>query len=375
MSDIRSWIGGMAGDKERFFPDAVEMDRRVVHLRERLKVAQPEAARTGDDMLDRLLRFQPLSDVFRRAREARGWGQARAARAVGMSTDAIADLEMVVGLFGEELPWLESYAWTLGLGEVLAQWIESNAALAFEVGLPDGPSVRQNLELYSTTAHLVGHTVPPAYVPPEEWIQLARGPLEEVPPLLGAGHPLGLRLLAVVRGIEPTIWRRLDVRDDLTLAQLHEVMQVVMGWNSTHQHAWDVGRKRFGRPDQIGEPGVRDDRRVTLDDLHLGVGDVLTYWYDFGDGWQVQVRVERALKPEERPAVRCLNGRRAGPPDDCGGPPGYQELMAALAGPPNERRSEVVRWLGSDFDPDAFDPADSNAALARRNRRWQPRRP
>jgi len=174
-----------------------------------------------------------------------------------------------------------------------------------------------------------------------------------------------------VRGVEPTIWRRLEVRLDLTLAQLHEILQVAFDWNGSHLHAWDVGSRRFGRPDLMDEADVADDRKIYLQYVPLDIGQAMEYWYDFGDGWRVRVQVEAVLATADRPAARCLNGRRASPPDDAGGPPGYAEMLAVLAGPPTPRRRELRQWVGEDFDPEGFDADDINAALARRNRRWQ----
>jgi len=356
---------------ECYFPPQAAMDERVQHLLARLKLRHPQAG-GPDDMLEAMVRFQPIADLVKRAREARGWSQARAARALRIDREELADLEGVVGLFGDEFPWLPDLAWLLGIGEPLAQWVEANPRVAFTYGVADAPTVRAAYAEYRVEAQRLGRPLPVTFVPPQEWRDLASGPLEAVPSFLSAGLPSGYRLLATIRGIEPTIWRRLEVREDLTLGQLHEVMQVIFGWNTTHSHAWDAGERRFGRPDQMDEADVIDDRKVTLNDLMLDVGEALTYWYDFGDGWRVRVELEAILPAQERPAARCLNGRRAGPPDDCGGPPGFADILATLAGPPSERRREVTRWLGPDFDPEAFDPDDSNAALARRNRRWQP---
>jgi hypothetical protein len=97
------------------------------------------------------------------------------------------------------------------------------------------------------------------------------------------------------------------------------------------------------------------------------VGGVVRYEYDFGDGWEHDIVLEKFVPPVERPT--CTAGRRHGPPEDCGGPWGYAELCDALADPAHERHEELTEWLeetyGSDFDPEHFDPADADHALAR----------
>jgi hypothetical protein len=174
--------------------------------------------------------------------------------------------------------------------------------------------------------------------------------------------------------IEPRIWRRVAVPADLTLADLHRVIQMAMGWYDLHLHqfvAADGARYEAHNPeiDPDGpSSGVRDVRKVRLGDLLGSPGDALRYDYDFGDGWEHRVEliaVRPSVGGEQLP--RCLAGERAHPPEDCGGPWGYQELLEALADPKHERHDELTQWLDGyesvGFDPEAFDIEAGNERL------------
>lgn len=110
---------------------------------------------------------------------------------------------------------------------------------------------------------------------------------------------------------------------------------------------------------------MQNERNAQLDRI-AGVGDVLAYEYDLGDGWEHEVRIEKALAAD--PAVRyprCTAGKRACPPENCGGPPGYEHLLEALRDPKREEHEELRKWIGADFDPAAFDLGVVNKLLWR----------
>lgn len=155
-----------------------------------------------------------------------------------------------------------------------------------------------------------------------------------------------------------------------SLAILHAVLQRIFAWTDSHLHGFEAGRRRFGPPqldDGWGEEeGVQDERRVTLGRVAPRKGAKLLYRYDFGDDWQHDIVVEEILPADPTSqSPRCLDGLRAAPPDDCGGPFGYAELLDALAEPTREDHAERLERLGDRFDPEAFDLAATNRALAR----------
>ena len=176
------------------------------------------------------------------------------------------------------------------------------------------------------------------------------------------------RLKVTLLHCRPPIWREIEATSNMTLARLHGVMQVLMGWDDCHLWAFEVGDKRFELPD----PDVKmqlatghDPHQVNLRSLFAGKGAGLRYNYDFGDDWWLEVKVLAVGKPQPKVRYpRCLSGERAGPPEDCGGPPGFQSLLAARKNPGSKHAQELLEWVGSDWDPEALDLAVVNKALA-----------
>lgn len=172
-----------------------------------------------------------------------------------------------------------------------------------------------------------------------------------------------------LRGAKPPIWRRLLVPADVSLARLHGVIQAAFGWEDSHLHVFETPYGEFGRADR--ELGHRAEAPVTLEQVAPQAGDKIRYTYDFGDDWVHEIVVEKVL--DRDPALtypRCTGGRRAAPPDDCGGIWGYEELVEILADPQHPEHEERMEWLGLDdasqFDPAAFDLDEVNrAALAK----------
>jgi Plasmid pRiA4b ORF-3-like protein len=168
-----------------------------------------------------------------------------------------------------------------------------------------------------------------------------------------------------LREVRPAVLRRVQVPGDMTLAGLHAVVQVAMGWTDSHLHEFDVDGVRYGLPDPDWDVDeVRDEARAKLFRL-LGQGDRVGYVYDFGDGWTHRLTVEKVLAPE--PGVsypRCVSGRRACPPEDVGGPWGYDEFLAAMADLAHPEHEHYREWQGGPFDPAAFDLDAVNQALA-----------
>lgn len=175
--------------------------------------------------------------------------------------------------------------------------------------------------------------------------------------------PAAFDVKVVLRDIEPPVWRRLRVSASLTLRELHHVLQIAFGWNDSHLHEFAIGQRRFGMvlpDDHFGEPPL-DERDHPLRRL-LKPGDRFEYEYDFGDGWQHEISVE-ATAPAGPLKAECLDGARSAPPDDCGGPGGYQELVEALAHPKRKRSLELLEWAGPDFAPERFELAVINREL------------
>ena len=172
------------------------------------------------------------------------------------------------------------------------------------------------------------------------------------------------QLKITLKDSKPPIWRRVEVPDTVTLAQLHQIIQVAMGWYDSHLHQFTVGRAHYGVPDPDDFEEVRDERRVTLDQILTGPKQKLVYEYDFGDGWEHVVLLEKAVPPEPGvPYPRCTAGKRACPPEDVGGVWGYESFLEAIRDPQHPEHAEMLEWVGGEFDPELFDLAAVNKAL------------
>lgn len=180
-------------------------------------------------------------------------------------------------------------------------------------------------------------------------------------------RPRLLQLRITLADIEPPIWRLVRVPDAYTLHQLHRVIQLVFGWLDYHLYQFEVGGRRYEEP--LEEAEHEDSTAVRMSDLALARGARFTYIYDFGDYWVHEIQVEGihiATPTDEQPELPVLlGGERAGPPEDCGGPHGYPELLQALADADHPEHGEYRLWAG-DYDPERFDvrTARNNLTLA-----------
>jgi len=168
-----------------------------------------------------------------------------------------------------------------------------------------------------------------------------------------------------LRHIHPPIWRRIQVAGDTRLGKLHHVLQVVMGWTNSHMHAFVIGDDTYGEPelDDTGDLEMENERNVRLDKI-AHKGDTLVYEYDFGDSWEHELKIEKVIPPESGARYPvCLAGERACPPEDCGGPWGYEQMLQVLNDPDHEEHEEMREWVGEEFNPERFDLGEANRQL------------
>ena len=174
------------------------------------------------------------------------------------------------------------------------------------------------------------------------------------------------RLRVSLLGITPAIWRRIEIPADISLAGLHEMLQAAMGWGDMHRYGFGL----YGFLDRVDLDVDRADGVRLLDICQPG--DTIGYTYDMGDDWHHAVEIEAEVPPSSRIRYpRCVAGRRACPPEDCGGPPGYAHLLRTLGGRMTGARRELLDWLGGPFDPEAFRVAEVNARLANIGSGWE----
>lgn len=175
------------------------------------------------------------------------------------------------------------------------------------------------------------------------------------------------RLKVTLRHIRPAIWRRIEAPADLSLFDLHRTLQGAMGWTDSHLHQVRHRGVYYGPPDrEFGMPVV-SERRTRLGDLLSRPRDRLVYEYDFGDGWEHDVVLEAIAQAQ--PGVRyprVIAGKRACPPEDVGGPFGYEEFAAAITDPAHKEHAGMLEWVGGQFDPGHFDVVEANDRVPRK---------
>ncbi|HEU0042600.1 MAG TPA: plasmid pRiA4b ORF-3 family protein, partial [Jiangellaceae bacterium] len=188
------------------------------------------------------------------------------------------------------------------------------------------------------------------------------------------------RIRADLQDADPPIWRLLELRSDLFLNEVHDIIQVAFGWTDSHLHGFASGGGFFDRdadrylcPFDVdeGEVGV-PEQQVRLDEVLVSVGDHLGYVYDYGDNWMLTIVLEAVLPsgPDGLSAM-CIDGSGAGPPDDSGGVFWHQQTFVAASDPDHPYHDDAVErlaWFGDGFDPEAFDASAVNADLAGRAR-------
>lgn len=163
-------------------------------------------------------------------------------------------------------------------------------------------------------------------------------------------HQLRVTLLDV----SPPVWRLLRVPSVVPLSVLHSILQVAMGWEDRHLHEWRVGDEYFDD---------EEDADVVLADV-APADAVLHYTYDMGDSWEHLVEVVSVTPYDPAaPPVAVLDGARAAPPEDCGGPSGYTDLIAALENPSDLDHRDFVAAFGDILDPESFDRGLINRRL------------
>ncbi|WP_067607079.1 plasmid pRiA4b ORF-3 family protein [Nocardiopsis listeri] len=186
------------------------------------------------------------------------------------------------------------------------------------------------------------------------------------------------RLRVEIEGTEPPLWRGLELDSDLFLNEVHTILQAVFGWEDYHLHGFSSGGSYYSREAELylcpfeaqeGKPGIPEEQ-VRLDEVLVQKGDRLAYTYDFGDDWEHLLTLQAVLPREEgAPRARCTAGKRAAPPEDCGGVPGY-EFVSAATDPEHPQHAEALAEYRQAYDQDPdrtpvpFDIDAVNATLA-----------
>jgi len=165
-------------------------------------------------------------------------------------------------------------------------------------------------------------------------------------------HQIKVTLL----GSKPPIWRRLQVPGNASLGKLNQIIQTAMGWTNSHLHDFSIRDQSYSDPGFELEDTL-NEKQTTLTDLKLAVKEHFRFNYDMGDYWQHEVLIEKILEPDPEASTYavCITGKRACPPEDCGGIYGYDELIDALQNEDHPEHESMLEWIGDGFDPEAFD--------------------
>ncbi|MDD5343274.1 MAG: plasmid pRiA4b ORF-3 family protein [Smithella sp.] len=176
------------------------------------------------------------------------------------------------------------------------------------------------------------------------------------------------QLKITLNHIKPSIWRRVFVDSDIKLPDLHKILQTVMGWTNSHLHQFIIGNQYYSLPNDESFCKVIDYRKVKLDSLFNTPKSKFIYEYDFGDGWEHSIVIEKILPREKNTYYPiCIDGKRSCPPEDCGGTFGYENLIEIINNPEHEEYDEMMEWLGDYFDPEKFNIDEVNEFLREKN--------
>lgn len=202
--------------------------------------------------------------------------------------------------------------------------------------------------------------------------------LDKIKESYGEQEPgIPMQFKVTLEGSNPSIWRRIQVGENISFQQLHFVLQAAMGWMNAHLHEFNVNDRRIGMvDDEFVDENVENENEIQLSELHLQPGDKFTYLYDFGDSWNHIIEVEPVKQmAEELPYV--LDGASMGPPEDIGGIPGLEMLKIAISNPEHPQYEDLrahfrldefedsEEWEESDmyFDPKDWSVEEANDAL------------
>ena len=187
-----------------------------------------------------------------------------------------------------------------------------------------------------------------------------------------------LRFRITLRDITPSIWRVLELHADATFWDLHCAIQNSFGWTHSHLHEFEMvraarkGRVVIGIPDDEframpGMPKTLAGWVEPVRDWLTDPGHIALYTYDFGDRWEHEVLLEAIAPAKPRTKLpRCVSGENKGPPDDVGGPPGYENFVEAMANLRHEEHARYRTWIGGSWNPRGFDASKVKFSSAKK---------
>ncbi|MBE9502779.1 MAG: plasmid pRiA4b ORF-3 family protein [Proteobacteria bacterium] len=164
------------------------------------------------------------------------------------------------------------------------------------------------------------------------------------------------RIKITLAEIRPPIWRRVLINSATKLSDLHEILQIAMGWTDSHLHLFEKDGKRYGVPDEEFPDDTLNEENFRINQLLKKEKDAFNYEYDFGDGWMHKVILEKVLPFDTKATLpHCMTGKRNCPPEDVGGTFGYANFLEAMSDKNHPEHEDMMDWIGGEFDPEEFD--------------------
>jgi len=162
--------------------------------------------------------------------------------------------------------------------------------------------------------------------------------------------------------ISPLIWRKIQVPASYTFWDLHVAIQDSMGWSDSHLHEFRLKNPKTGHKEKIGIPDEDFGTKVSpgwkkkIVDFFTEQNSKAEYTYDFGNYWHHELELD-AILPRQNGAKYpiCVDGERACPPEDCGGPSGYEDFLNIIMDPSHKEHDSMLTWAGGEFHPEHFD--------------------
>ncbi|PHZ86746.1 plasmid pRiA4b ORF-3 family protein [Paremcibacter congregatus] len=185
-----------------------------------------------------------------------------------------------------------------------------------------------------------------------------------------------IELKITLNYIHPAVTRTLKVPVNIRLDRLHLTIQAAMGWHNCHLYEFMAANINWGVPDpDFGSDILPADKTTLLDVIEDTGIRSLNYIYDFGDGWDHQIKLGKIINPvpgELYPKLIALSGKC--PPEDVGGPPGYEHFLEAIADPKHPEHKNIMAWYGSDFDPNTPDTDELKLEVLQLAKKWKTRK-
>lgn len=180
--------------------------------------------------------------------------------------------------------------------------------------------------------------------------------------------PLIYQLHISLNNHTPKIWRRVQVKSDVLLSDLHKIIQTTMGWTNSHLHQFIINGEFYTDPSEGDEMESIDYHGIKLSTMLQIKKESILYEYDFGDDWEHTILLEDILPKDVNTKYPiCLDGKMKCPPEDCGGVWGFSEMLKILKKTKHEEYQSFIDWLGGGFDPKEFDLAMVNKKLRKRD--------